>query len=207
MLEPRRLRERALTAVIQEVWIGGRSTRQGDDLVPAVGMAGINQSQGSELCRAWEERVTALLDRPLTGEYRYVWLDATDLTGRQGGRVVSVAAILATGVNADGHREVRGWGLGPSAAREFWVACRRGWVRRGLPGVPWRSADAHDGVKVAIRQVFNATWQRCRGHVRRHLRVCVPKAPQGLVAAAVRHVLIQPAPAAARALWRQVADP
>ena len=205
-LEPRRLSERALTAVIQEAWIGGMSTRQVDDLVQALGMTGISKSQVSELCGALDERVNAFLDRPLTGEYRYLWLDATYLKVRQGGRVVSVAAIIATGVNADGRREVLGLGLGASEAREFWIEFLRGLVRRGLQGVQLVISDAHEGLKAAIRQVFNATWQRCRVHFMRNLLVCVPKAQQGMVAAAVRQVFTQTDPAAAHLLWRQVAN-
>lgn len=205
-LEPRRLSERALTAVIQEGWIGGMSTRKVDDLVQALGMTGISKSQVSELCGALDERVNDFLERPLTGEYRYVWLDATYLTVRQGGRVVSVAAIIATGVNADGRREVLGLGLGASEACDFWIEFLRGLVRRGLQGVQLVISDAHEGLKAAIRQVFNATWQRCRVHCMRNLLVCVPKAQQGMVAAAVRQVFIQPDQAAAHTLWRQVAD-
>src|SRR5512143_1226658 len=205
-LEPRRLSERALTAVIQEAWVGGMSTRKVDDLVQALGMTGISKSQVSELCGALDERVNDFLDRPLTEEYRYGWLDATYLKTRQGGRVVSVAAIIATGVNADGRREVLGLGLGPSEAREFWVEFLRSLVRRGLRGVQLVISDAHEGLKAAIAQVLNATWQRCRVHFMRALLVRVPKAQQGMVAAAVRQVFTQTDPAAAQALWRQVAD-
>src|SRR5512143_71920 len=205
-LEPRRLSERALTAVIQEAWIGGMSTRKVDDLVQAVGMTGISKYQVSDLCGALDERVNDFLERPLSGEYRYVWLDATYLKVRQGGRVVSVAAIIATGVNADGRREVLGLGLGPSEAREFWVEFLRGWVRRGLQGVQLVISDAHEGLKAAIAQVLNATWQRCRVHLMRNLLVCVPKAQQGMVAAAVRQVFTPTDAITAHALWRQVAD-
>jgi transposase-like protein len=156
-LEPRRLSERALTAVIQEAWVGGMSTRKVDDLVQALGMTGISKSQVSELCGALDKRVKDFLDRPLTEAYRYVWLDATYLKTRQGGRVVSVAAIIATGVNADGRREGLGLGLGPSEAREFWVEFLRSLVRRGLRGVQLVISDAHEGLKAAIAQVLNAT--------------------------------------------------
>lgn len=183
--------ERALTAVIQEAWIGGMSTRTVDDFVQAVGMTGISKAQVSELCDALDERVNDFLERPLPGEYRYVWLDATYLKVRQGGRVVSVAAIIATGVNTDSRREVQGWGLGASEAREFWVEFLRGLVRRGLQGVQVVVSDAHEGLKAAIHQVFNATWQRCRVHFMRNLLVCVPTAQQGMVAAAVRQVFTQ----------------
>lgn len=205
-LEPRRLSERALTAVIQEAWIGGMSTRKVDDLVQALGMSGISKSQVSELCGALDEGVNDFLDRPLSGEYCYLWLDATYLKVRQGGRVVSVAAIIATGVNTDGRREVLGLGLGASEAREFWIEFLRGLVRRGLQGVQLAISDAHEGLKAAIRQVFNATWQRCRVHFMRNLLVCVPKAQQGMVAAAVGQVFTQMDPTAAHLLWRQVAD-
>lgn len=205
-LEPRRLSERALTAVIQEAWIGGMSTRKVDDLVQALGITGISKSQVSELCGALDERVNDFLERPLSGEYRYLWLDATYLKVRQGGRVVSIAAIIATGVNTDGRREVLGLGLGPSEAREFWVEFLRALVRRGLRGVQLVISDAHEGLKAAIAQVLNATWQRCRVHFMRNLLVCVPRAQQGMVAAAIRQVFVQPDPATARGLWRQVAE-
>jgi transposase-like protein len=206
LLEPRRLSERALTAVIQEAWSGGMSTRKVDDLVQALGMTGISKSQVSELCGALDERVNDCLERPLIGAYRYVWLDATYLKVRQGGRVVSVAAIIATGVNTAGRREGLGLGLGASEAREFWVECLRGLVRRGLQGVQWVVSEAHEGLKAAIHQGFNATGQRCRVHFMRNLLVCVPKAQQGMVAAAVRQVFTQTDSAVAHTLWRQVAD-
>lgn len=205
-LEPRRLSERALTAVIQEAWIGGMSTGKVDDLVQALGITGISKSQVSELCGALDERVNDFLERPLSGEYRDLWLDATYLKVRQGGRVVSIAAIIATGVNTDGRREVLGLGLGPSEVREFWVEFLRALVRRGLQGVQLVISDAHEGLNAAIAQVLNATWQRCRAHCMRNLLVCVPKAQQGLVAAAIRQVFVQPDPATARGLGRQVAE-
>lgn len=205
-LEPRRLSERALTAVIQEAWIGGMSTRKVDDLVQALGMSGISKSQVSALCSSLDERVNDFLERPLTGEYRYLWLDATYLKGRQGGRVVSVAAIIATGVSLDGRREILGLGLGASEAQPFWVAFLRGLVRRGLKGVQLVISDAHEGLKAAIAQVLNATWQRCRVHFMRNVLACVPKAYQGMVAAAIRQVFVQTDPDAAHTLWRQVAD-
>src|SRR5512135_490687 len=160
----------------------------------------------AELCSASDERVNDFLDRPLLGEYRYVWLDATYLKVRQGGRVVSVAAIIAIGGNADGRREVLGLGLGASQAREFWMEFLRSLVRRGLHGVQLVLSDAHEGLKAALAQGLNATWQRGRVPFRRKLLVGVPKAQQGRVAAAVRQVFTQTDPAAARVLWRQVAD-
>lgn len=92
-LEPRRLSEKAIAAVIQEAWIGGVSTRKVDDLVQALGMTGISKSQVSELCREIDERVHSFLSRPIEGQWPYLWLDATYLKVRQAGRVVSVAAM------------------------------------------------------------------------------------------------------------------
>ena len=107
-------------AVIQEAWIGGVSTRRVDDLVQAMGLAGISKSPVSKLCKDIDERVRDFLDRPLEGEWPYLWLDATYLKVRQGGRIVSVAAIIAIAVNTDGRREIIGLCVGPSEAETFW---------------------------------------------------------------------------------------
>ena len=137
-LEPRKITERALVAVIQEAWIQGISTRKVDDLVQAMGMSGISKSQVSTLCQEIDTRVHEFLNRPLAGEWPYLWLDATYLKVREGGRVVSVAAIIAMGVNADGRREILGLGVGPSEAATFWLDFLRGLQRRGLAGVKSR---------------------------------------------------------------------
>lgn len=205
-LEPRRLTEQALTAVIQEAWIGGLSTRKVDDLVQALGMTGISKSQVSALCRDIDERVESFLTRPIEGEWPYLWLDATYLKVRQGGRVVSVAAIIACGVNQDGRREILGLGLGESEAQVFWVEFLRSLRQRGLTGLQLVISDAHEGLKGAIAQVFSAPWQRCRVHFMRNLLACVPKASQSLVGTLVRQVFVQPDAASARKAWRQVAD-
>ncbi len=205
-LEPRRLAERALTAVIQEAWIGGMSTRKVDELVQALGMTGISKSQVSALCQDIDERVESFLERPLEGEWPYLWLDATYLKVRKGGRVVSVAAIIASGVNQDGRREILGLGLGDSEAQVFWVDFLRRLRQRGLAGVQLIISDAHEGLKAAISQVFTASWQRCRVHFLRNLLACVPKTSQSLVGTLVRQVFIQPDPNSAQTAWRQVAD-
>jgi putative transposase len=205
-LEPRRLTEQALTAVIQEAWIGGMSTRKVDDLVQALGMAGISKSQVSALCQDIDERVESFLSRPLEGEWPYLWLDATYLKVRKGGCVVSVAAIIAMGVNAEGRREILGLGLGDSEAQVFWMEFLRSLRRRGLAGVQLVISDAHEGLKAAIGQVFSASWQRCRVHFMRNLLACVPKASQSLVGTLVRQVFVQPDAESAQRAWRQVAD-
>ena len=205
-LEPRRLTEQALTAVIQEAWIGGVSTRKVDDLVQALGMTGISKSQVSALCRDIDERVDSFLNRPLEGEWPYLWLDATYLKVRQCGRVVSVAAIIACGVNQDGRREILGLGLGESEAQVFWVEFLRSLRQRGLSGVQLVISDAHEGLKAAIAQVFSASWQRCRVHFMRNLLATVPKAHQAMVGTLVRQVFVQPDVASAQEAWRRVAD-
>ena len=154
-LEPRRLAEKALTAVIQEAYIQGVSTRSVDDLVKAMGMSGISKSQVSRLCEEIDERVKAFLDRPIEGEWPYLWIDATYVKVRAAGRIVSVAVIVAVGVNADGRREVLGMAVGPSEAETFWTEFLRA-RRRGLRGVKLVISDAHEGIKAAVAKVLNA---------------------------------------------------
>ena len=163
-LEPRRLAEKALTAVIQEAYIQGISTRSVDELVKAMGMSGISKSQVSRLCEEIDGRVKAFLDRPIEGDWPYLWIDATYLKVRQAGRIVSVAVIVAVGVNGDGRREVLGMDIGPSEAETFWTAFLRKITRRGLRGVKLVISDAHEGLKAAAARVLHATWQRCRVH-------------------------------------------
>jgi len=205
-LEPRRTGERALVAVIQEAWIQGVSTRKVDDLVQAMGMSGISKSQVSALCKDIDIRVNSFLDRPLDGEWPYIWLDATYLKTRENGRVVSVAAIIATGVNTEGRREILGLGLGPSEAAVFWLGFLRKLEKRGLKGVKLVISDAHEGLKAAIAQVFKASWQRCRVHFMRNALAHVPKAQHQMVAAAIRSVFAQNTQAEGSKTWRHVAD-
>ena len=127
-------------------------------------MDGISKSQVSSLCKDIDQRVVSFLNRPLEGDWPYVWLDATYLKVREDGRIVSVAAIIATGVNAEGRREILGLGIGASEAATFWLGFLRGLEKRGLKGVKLVISDAHEGLKAAIAQVFRATWQRCRVH-------------------------------------------
>lgn len=205
-LEARKTSEKALVAVIQEAWIGGVSTRRVDELVQAMGLSGISKSTVSELCRDIDERVQAFLNRPIEGEWRYLWLDATYLRQREGGRVVSVAAIIAVAVNTDGKREIVGLHIGPSEAEPFWSGFLKSLVRRGLRGVKLVVSDAHQGLKAAIARVFEASWQRCRVHWMRNALAHVPKGQHSMVAAALRQAFLQPDHAAAAQTWRQVAD-
>src|SRR6202007_2364309 len=205
-LEPRKTSEKALVAVIQEAGIGGVSTRRVDDLVQAMGLSGISKSQVSKLCKDIDERVNAFLDRPLTGEWPYLWLDATYLKQREGGRIFSVAAIIAVAANTDGRREIVGLHIGPSEAETFWSSFLKSLTRRGLRGVKLVISDAHEGLNAAIRRVFGAGWQRCRVHWMRNALAYVPKAQQSMAAAALRQAFLQPDRAQASAMLRHVAD-
>jgi putative transposase len=205
-LEPRRTAEKALAAVIQEAYVQGISTRSVDQLVKAMGMTGISKSQVSRLCAEIDERVGAFLDRPIEGDWPYLWIDATYVKVREGGRIVSVAVIVAVGVNTDGRREVLGLTVGPSAAEPFWTAFLRSLMRRGLRGVKLVVSDAHEGLKAAVAKVLHASWQRCRIHVLRNLLAHVGPSHRAMVAAALRTVFAQEDQDAARAQWRQVAD-
>jgi putative transposase len=212
-LEPRKTSEKALVAVIQQAWVSGVSTRRVDDLVQAMGLAGISKSTVSKLCRDIDDRVNAFLDRPLTGEWPYLWLDATYLKQREGerprsegGRIVSVAAIIAVAVNTEGKREIVGLHIGPSEAETFWSSFLKSLARRGLRGVKLVVSDAHEGLKAAIRRVFGSSWQRCRVHWMRNALSHVPKGQQSMVSAALRQAFIQPDRVQASQTLRHVAD-
>jgi putative transposase len=205
-LEPRRTVEKALVAVIQEAWIAGVSTRRVDDLVQAMGMSGISKSSVSKLCKDIDERVNAFLKRPLAGEWPYLWLDATYLKVREGGRIVSVAVIIAVAVSLEGRREIVGLHIGPSEAEVFWTDFLRDLVKRGLAGVRLVISDAHEGLKAAIRRVLGATWQRCRVHWTRNALAYVPRAQQTMVAAGLRQAFQQPDQTAARAGLHHLGD-
>src|ERR671929_48563 len=205
-LEPRKTSEKALVAVIQEAWISGVSTRRVDELAQAMGLAGLDKSRVSRLCKEIDERVNAFLERPLEGAWPYLWLDATYLKVREGGRIVSVAAIIAVAVDTEGRREIVGLHLGPSEAETFWATFLKSLVKRGLKGVKLAVSDAHEGLKGAIRRVLGATWQRCRVHWTRSALAHVGKGRRAMVAAALRQAFLQADEASAHQVWRQVAD-
>jgi len=205
-LEPRRLAEKALSAVIQEAYVQGISTRSVDDLVQAMGMTGISKSQVSRLCGEIDDKVQTFLNRPLEGDWPYVWLDATYVKVREAGRIVSVAVIIAVGVNSDGRREVLGLDIGPSEAETFWTEFLRKLARRGLRGVKLVISDAHEGLKAAIAKVLHATWQRCRVHLMRNLLAHAGRQGRGVVAAFIATAFAQEDAGAAKVQWRQVAD-
>jgi transposase-like protein len=205
-LEPRRLAEKALTAVIQEAYIQGISTRSVDDLVKAMGMSGISRSQVSRLCQEIDERVTVFLERPIEGDWPYLWIDATYLKVRQAGRIVSVAVTMAVGVNSDGRREVLGMAIGASEAETFWTDFLRSLARRGLRGVKLVISDAHEGIKASVSRVFNATWQRCRVHFARNALAYAGRSGRRVVSAFIATAYAQETAEAAKVQWRKVAD-
>ncbi len=205
-LEPRRLAEKALTAVIQEAYVQGISTRSVDDLVKAMGMSGVSKSQVSRLVEEIDEKVQAFLTRPIEGDWPYLWIDATYVKVRQAGRIVSVAVIVAVGVNGDGRREVLGLDVGPSEAETFWTGFLRSLARRGLRGVKLVVSDAHGGIKAAVSKIMNCTWQRCRVHFMRNLLAHAGKSGRSMVSAFVGTAFAQEDAGAARAQWRKIAD-
>ena len=184
LLEPRRRSEKALLAVIQQAYVEGVSTRRVDDLIKALGCDGISSSQVSRICEQLDEVVGSFLGRPLDGgPYPYVWLDGLTQKVREGGRIVNVCVVVATGVNAEGQREILGMDVGASEDGAFWLAFLRSLTARGLSGVELVTSDAHQGLKNAIAAVFTgASWQRCRTHFMANLLTRVPKRAQPRVA-------------------------
>ena len=205
-LEPRRMAEKALTAVIQEAYIQGVSTRSVDELVQAMGMSGISKSQVSRLCAEIDDKIGSFLDRPLEGEWPYLWLDATYVKVREIGRIVSVAVTVAVAVNDQGRREVLGMAIGASEAETFWTDFLRSLTRRGLGGVKLVISDDHKGLKAAARRILGATWQRCRIHFMRNLLAHAGRQGRRVVSAFVATAFAQDDAEAASAQWRLVAD-
>lgn len=194
LLERRRRAENALIAVVAECYLTGVSTRRVDKLVKTLGIEGISKSQVSEMAKSLDEAVEAFRNRPLdSGPYNYVWIDALTQKCREGGRIVNVAAVLATAVNGEGHREVLGVDVFTNEDGAAWTQFLRGLVARGLSGVELVTSDAHEGLKQAIAGVLpGASWQRCRTHFARNLTTRVPKSAQDMVATLVRSIFAQP---------------
>lgn len=209
LLEPRRRAERALLAVVQEAYVAGISTRRVDDLVRALGIEGMSRSEVSRICAALDAEVKAFRSRPL-GEvaYPYVWLDATYLKVRDAGRVVSMAALVATGVAATGERRVLGLDLAAGIDEgSAWPRFIRSLVERGLRGVRLVISDDHAGlVKAVHEQLLGSSWQRCRVHLTRNAQDLVPRSARSMVASAIRLVFEQPDGPAARRQLDSVID-
>jgi putative transposase len=206
-LTPRRPWEQALVSVIQEAYINGVSTRKVDRLVEAMGLSGCSKDTVSRLCRELDEAAEAFRNRPLEGAYPYLWVDARYEKVREGGRVRSVALVIAYGVDQEGHRSVLGVEVDVAESQEGWTSFLQSLKARGLQGVQLVISDAFAGLKAAIRRVFpEASWQRCKVHLLRNVLAKVTKSARPMVVALMRMIFLEQHQEAARARLRQVAD-
>jgi transposase-like protein len=209
LLEPRRRIDKALWAVIMTAYITGTSTRKVDDLVKALGCdTGISKSSVSRICKGIDAEVDILRNRSLGhSPFVYVWLDATYVHVRDNGRVGSKAVVIATGLRADGFREVLGLDVGDSENETFWTEFLRSLNNRGLSGVQLVISDAHAGLKAAITKTMQgAAWQRCRVHAMRNLMAVASVKNRAMVAAMIRTVFAQTSAEDARKQLRVVAE-
>src|SRR5262249_53105939 len=197
LLERRRRAERALATVVATSYLLGVSTRRVEKLAEALGGTQLSKSQVSGMAAELDEMVTSFRSRPLDARpHSFVWIDAPTQKVREGGRTVNVHALIATGVNADGHREILGLDVTSSEDGAGWLAFLRGLAARGLSGVQLVTSDAHPGLIDAIASVLpGASWQRCRAHYARNLATKVPKSAQPWVSTLVRTIFEQPAAA------------
>ena len=208
LLQPRRRAEAALESVVAQAYLAGVSTRRVEGLVQTMGLDGISKSQVSEMAKHLDETVEEFRNWPLTGApYRYLWIDALVQKCREGGRVVNVATMVATGVNKDGHREILGVDVVTNEDGTGWLGFLRSLVARGLSGVLLAVSDAHHGLVDALRATLpGASWQRCRAHFMRNLLTRVPKATQDFVGTVVRSVFAQPDAASVRECYERVVE-
>ena len=206
LLERRRRAERALASVVATSYLLGVSTRRVERLAEQLGVTRLSKSQVSVMARELDQMVADFRNRPLEGgPYTFVWVDALTQKVREGGRTVTVHALIATGVNADGHREILGADVVSSEDGAGWTAFLRGLVARGLSGVKMVVSDCHAGLRDAIAATLpGASWQRCRTHYHRNLASRVPKSAQPWVSTLVRTIFEQPDRDAVLAQHRQV---
>lgn len=209
LLEPRRRIDKALWAVIMTAYITGTSTRKVDDLVKALGCdSGVSKSSVSRICKAIDDDVAVLRGRRLDHQpFPYIWLDATYVHVREHGQVLSKAVVIATGVRADGHREVLGVDVGDSENETFWTEFLRDLKDRGLDGVKLVVSDAHAGLRAAIGRVMQgSSWQRCRVHAKRNLLAVARHDQRAVISTLISTIFVQPDAAAARGQLRAVVD-
>jgi putative transposase len=205
-LEHRRRAERALASVVATSYLLGVSTRRVEKLAASLGVTSLSKSQVSLMAAELDEMVEGFRSRRLdAGPYTFMWIDALTQKVREGGRTVNVHALIATGVNADGKREILGIDVSSSEDGAGWLAFLRGLVARGLSGVQLVTSDCHQGLRDAIASVLpGAAWQRCRTHCHRNLLTRVPKSAQPWVSTLVRTIFEQPDAASVRAQHAQV---
>lgn len=208
LLDKRRRAERALTSVVATSYLLGASTRRVEKLAESMGITSLSKSQVSAMAAELDGMVEQFRSRPLDGgPYTFVWIDALTQKVREGGRTVTVHALVATGVNADGHREILGLDVTSSEDGAGWLAFLRGLVARGLSGVELVVSDCHAGLRDAIAATLpGASWQRCRTHYARNLLCRVPKSAQPWVATMLRTVFEQPDAASVHAQHRHVVE-
>jgi putative transposase len=192
LLEPRKRSEQALLAVVQQAYIQGVSTRKVDALIQSLGLSGIDKSKVSRICKELDQQVEQFRDRPLQSQYPYVWLDALMLKVRENHRVVSLALVIAIGVDVLGERHLLGFDLGAGESEAFWLEFLRSLRRRGVQQVELVISDAHEGLKAAVDRVFSgAAWQRCTVHFMRNLLAQIPRKDRKQVAAALKLIFDQ----------------
>jgi putative transposase len=208
LLTHRRRAEQALVTVVATAYLLGVSTRRVERLAEQLGVKSLSRSQVSEMATHLDAQVTAFRQRPLdAGPYTFIWVDALTVKVREDGRVVNVHALVATGVNADGHREILGLDVASAEDGAGWLAFLRGLVARGLSGVQLVISDAHPGLMAAIGSALpGAAWQRCRTHYLRNLLTRVPKSAQPHVATQVRTIFDQADADAVHAQYDRVVD-
>ena len=197
-LEPRRPAEQAIVSVVMEAYVNGVSTRKVDRLVEQLGISGMTKDRVSSLCRGLDERVEAFRERPLEGDYPYLWLDAKHLKVRAGAHVRSKAMVVAYAVHESGRREVIGIDLGEVETEAFWVEFLRSLRARGLQGVRLCTSDHHEGLKAAIARILACPWQRCTVHFVRNMHGHARRSDRGLVSAALREIFDAEGPEQAR---------
>jgi putative transposase len=209
LLERRKRAERALTSVVATCYLLGVSTRRMDKLVQTFGITGLSKSQVSVMAKELDEHVEEFRTRRLTdaGPFTFVAADALVLKVREGGRVVPVHVLVATGVNADGHREILGVQVTSSEDGAGWLAFFRDLIARGLTGVKLVTSDAHAGLTVAIAATIpGAAWQRCRTHYAANLMSATPKSSWGWVKALLHSIYDQPDAEAVHAQFDRVVE-
>jgi transposase-like protein len=208
LLERRRRAEAALTSVVATCYLLGVSTRRMEKLVESLGITRLSRSQVSEMARDLDEQVEAFRTRPLdAGPYTFVAADALVLKVREGGRVVNVHALLATGVNAGGHREILGLQVTSAEDGAGWLGFFRDLTARGLTGVQLVTSDAHNGLVSAIGATLpGAAWQRCRTHYAANLMSVTPKASWPWVKTLLHSVYDQPDAASVHAQYDRLVD-